>query len=316
MAFSLNSEVRQGIVAFTEKYGEVAPMPVGDIIARREVYEKLQRVIYAQLPFPDDVTMQDFETPAADGVNILLRWYAKKGSTPGSAVVYAHGGGMIGSTVEVYDGIVARYVSGSGVPFLSVEYRYAPEFQAPVPVTDCYAGLKWLVENAAEVGIDPRRVAIMGDSGGGGVAASLAIYARDRGGPGIAKQILIQPMLDDRNTVPDPLLVNFAPWTYDDNLTGWGALLGAKLGTEGVSPYGAAARLKDFTGLPPAFIEVGELDIFRNESIAYAQGLLSAGVSAELHVHPSVPHAYETFVPTADVSERSLNERRRIIRAL
>ncbi len=127
---------------------------------------------------------------------------------------------MILSNVSLYDGPVARYVSATGVPFLSVEYRYAPEFPAPTPVTDCYAGLRWLAANATELGIDPTRIAIMGDSGGGGVAASLAIHARYQGGWAIAKQVLIYPMLDDRNTTPDPDLVEFAVWTYDDNATG------------------------------------------------------------------------------------------------
>lgn len=197
------------------------------------------------------MTIQDFETTAEDGAALLLRWYRKEGSAPGSAVLYAHGGGMILSNVGLYDGPVARYVSATGVPFLSVEYRYAPEFPAPTPVTDCYAGLQWLAANAAELGVDPTRIAVMGDSGGGGVAASLAIYARDQGGPAIARQVLIYPMLDDRNTTPDPQLVPFATWTYDDNTTGWGALLGAAAGGSDVSPYGAAARLENLAQ-PPA----------------------------------------------------------------
>lgn len=202
------------------------------------------------------------------------------------------------------------------MPFLSVEYRYAPEFPAPTPVTDCYAGLQWLVAHAAELGVDPARIGIMGDSGGGGAAASLAVYARDRGGPAIARQILIYPMLDDRNTVPDPALDGFLTWSYDDNATGWGALLGDRLGGPDVTPYGAAARLEDFTGLPPAYIEVGELDIFRDEDIAYARRLLAAGVSTELHVHPYVPHAFEVLVPTAAVSSRSAADRHRVLRRL
>ena len=153
----------------------------------------------------------------------------------------------------------------------------------------------------------------MGDSGGGGVAASLAIFARDQGGPAIAKQILIYPMLDDRNTTPDPELVDFTTWTYDDNATGWGALLGDAAGGDDVSPYGAAARLEDFSGLPPAYIEVGELDIFREESVVYAKRLAAAGVSCELHVHPHVPHAFEAIVPSAAISQRSAADRHRVL---
>ena len=243
MPFSLDADVAKGLDDLTSRIGEIAPAAVGDIATRRNVHQRLQREIYSQLPVPDDVVIEDFETTTTDGANILLRWYVKRGPSSGSAVLYAHGGGMILSNVEIYDGIVSRYVSATAVPFLSVEYRYAPEFPAPTPVTDCYAGLKWLAAKAPALGVDPRRIAIMGDSGGGGVAASLAIFARDHAGPDVAKQVLIYPMLDDRNTTPDPKLAEFAPWTYDDNATGWGALLGADVGGPDVSPYGAAARL-------------------------------------------------------------------------
>ena len=316
MSFSLNPEIAEGLAALDEKFGEIEPMKVGDVTTRRAVYDALQRVILTQLPAPDDVTIEDHKTTAADGTQLLLRWYAKHDSNPGSAVVYMHGSGMICSSVDIYDVPVAQYVSATGVPILSVAYRKAPEFPAPIPVTDAYAGLEWLVGHAAELGVDPSRIAVMGDSGGGGVAASLAIYARDQGGPGIAKQILIYPMLDDRNTTSDPELTPFAPWTYEDNITGWSALLGSAVGGPDVSPYGAAARLKDFAGLPPAYIEVGELDIFRDECIAYAQGLLAAAVSTELHVHPAVPHAFEAFVPSAEISRRSAEDRHRTLKAL
>lgn len=140
--------------------------------------------------------------------------------------------------------------------------------------------------------MDRTRIALMGDSGGGGVAAGAAIAARDAGAP-VAKQILVYPMLDDRNLEPDPLLASTALWSYDQNYTGWKALLGDALGTAGVSPIAAPARLQDFAGLAPTYIEVGTMDIFRDESIAYAQSLLSAGVDTELHVHRGVPHGYD-----------------------
>ncbi|TDO51574.1 acetyl esterase/lipase [Kribbella sp. VKM Ac-2527] len=316
MPFSLDPEVAAGLETLSERIGEVEPMPVGDVMARRAVYDELQRVIHGMPPVPDDVTITDYKTSTEEGAQLLLRWYAKDNATPGSAVLYLHGGGMCLSSVEIYDAPVMRYVSATGVPFLSVEYRYAPEFPAPTPVIDCYRGLQWLVEHAATLGIDPQRVAIMGDSSGGGVAASLAIYARDQGGPAIAKQILVYPMLDDRNTTPDPLLTPFAPWTYDDNITGWTALLGSAVGRPDVSPYGAAARLRDFSGLPPAYIEVGELDIFRDESIDYARKLFSAGVSTELHIYPKVAHAFEAFVPDAAISKQAIENRTRAVRSL
>lgn len=314
MPFALDPEIAAGLAAL---FPEEAPLPaVGDVASRREGVEALQRTTHGSLPMPTDVTIRDLHTTADDGAELLLRWYTKDGASPGSAVLYAHGGGMILSTVEIYDGPVARHVSATGVPFLSVEYRYAPEHPAPTPVTDCHAGLRYLTGHAQELGVDPARIAIMGDSGGGGVAASLAIYARDQGGPAIAQQLLIYPMLDDRTVTPDAALVPTATWSYDDNVTGWGALLGDAAGGPDVSPYAAAARLEDFSGLPPAFLEVSELDIFRDETLAYAQRLLAAGVPTELHLYPAAPHAFEALVPTAAVSRRAVAERNRVIATL
>jgi acetyl esterase/lipase len=156
----------------------------------------------------------------------------------------------------------------------------------------------------------------MGDSGGGGLAAAAALMARARGGPAIARQILIFPMLDDRNTVLDPELAPFALWTYDDNATGWGALLGDATGGPDVAPYAAPARVVDPAGLPAAYIEVGQLDIFRDEDIAYAQRLSSAGVDVEFHLHPGVPHEFETLAPDSGVARRAIADRIRVLASL
>src|SRR5262249_8324626 len=150
----------------------------------------------------------------------------------------------------------------------------------------------------------PARIVVMGDSGGGGLAAAATLMARDRG-VAVARQILVYPMLDDRTTVPDPELVPFAGWSYDDNYTGWHALLGDAIGTDDVDPYAAPARATDLGGLPPTYIEVGELDIFRDESIEYARRLSNAGTSVELHVHPGCAHGFDRMNPDADVVRRA-----------
>jgi acetyl esterase/lipase len=184
-----------------------------------------------------------------------------------------------------------------------------------VPVEDSYAGLAWLASNARDLGVDPARIAVMGDSAGGGLAAGAALLARDRGTP-VARQILIYPMLDDRTTVPDPALVPYAGWSYDDNYTGWHALLGDAIGGPGVPEAAAPARARDLAGLPPAYIEVGELDIFRDEAIEYARRLSAVGVSAELHVHPGCPHGFDRVAPAADVVRRSRADRIRVLTSL
>jgi acetyl esterase/lipase len=156
----------------------------------------------------------------------------------------------------------------------------------------------------------------MGDSAGGGLAAGVTILSRDRGGPALSHQLLIYPMLDDRTTAPDPYLAPFAGWSYDDNATGWDALLGAGHEQRNIDPTGAPGRLKDARGLPPAYIEVGQLDIFRDEDLRYALTLSRAGVPVELHLHPGVPHEYDAIASDADVSRRAQADRDRVLRSL
>jgi acetyl esterase/lipase len=284
----------------------------GDWQALREVGNAGLAAMQAAVPDVTGVTRYDVEMTGYLGAPIKARLYQKEGSSRGSGLVYIHGGGMILGSMELYDKGVASYVAEAGVPMLSVDYRLAPEHPHPVPVEDCFAGLVWLHEHAAELGIDAARIGVMGDSAGGGLAAGTAILARARGVP-LARQLLIYPMLDDRTVAPDPELVSFALWTYDGNVTGWGALLGGKRGSRDVPAEAAPARLTEFRGLAPAYIEVGELDIFRDEDIEYARQLGRAGVSAELHVHPGVPHGFDAVGAATSVAVRSRADRIRAI---
>jgi acetyl esterase/lipase len=263
-----------------------------------------------------DVDMSDHTIVTPDGAHLLARWYHHPSIESTAAVLYLHGGGMILGSVPSFDGPVSRYVARSGVSMLSVEYRLAPEHPHPTPVEDAYAGLVWLASHATELGIDPARIAVMGDSAGGGLAAGVAILSRDRGGPAVARQLLIYPMLDDRTTTPDPQIAPLAGWSYDDNITAWNALLGEGHEQRAVEPTAAPGRLFDAAGLPPAYIEVGQLDVFRDEDIRYALTLSSAGVPVELHLHPGVPHEYDAIAFDADVSRRAQNDRERVLRSL
>jgi acetyl esterase/lipase len=316
MTFELDLEMAAAMAPMAAAMKDVSLPPAGDVAARRAMWEPVIGHANDAPGTPDDVTITDFHTVSYDGGEILLRWYAKDGVSPGSASLYLHGGGMILGSISLFDATLARYTSASGVPMLAVDYRLAPEFPYPAAVEDSYAGLEWLSAHAGELGVDPARIAVMGDSGGGGLAASVALVARDRGGPAITRQILIFPMLDDRNTTPDPELVPFALWTYDDNSTGWGALLGPSAGGPDTPAYAAPARLTDASGLPAAYIEVGQLDIFRDENIAYAQLLSQHGVDVEFHLHPGVPHEFETIAPEADVARRAVADRIRVLKSL
>jgi acetyl esterase/lipase len=314
VAFSYDPEFATVIEPLAAKLAAQAAAP-GDWQALRETGNAGVAAVLAALPDVTGVHATDVEIAGYQGATIAGRLYRRTGSEPGSAVAYFHGGGMVLGSMDLYDKIPATYVAETGVPILSVDYRLAPEHQHPVPVEDCYGGLAWLHEHAAGLGFDPARIAVLGESAGGGLAAATAILARDRGLP-LARQVLIYPMLDDRTVTPDPELVPFATWSYDDNLTGWSALLADQRGTDKVPPAAAPARLTDFRGLPPAYIEVGELDIFRDEDIEYARRLGVAGVSAELHVYPGLPHSFDVVGSAISAGRRSRADRVRVIQSV
>lgn len=319
MALGIDAQVLAELGPLLDAVGETQPLAIGDVDGRRVNGHRMFDYLASTLQPVPGVEVDKHTLTTADGATLALSWYHTPGHPPGSAVLYLHGGGMIFGLEHLgrfYDLAVRDYVAASGVPMLMVDYRIAPEHPDPTPVQDCYAALRWLAGNATTLGVDPARIAVMGDSAGGGLAAGVSLLARDRGGPTIAQQLLIYPMLDDRAATPDPQLLPFLTWTYDDNITGWAALLGEHAGTEAVSPYAAPARAADLAGLPDAYIDIGDLDIFRDEDIGYARRLADAGVATELHLHPGCPHAFEALARKADVSQRAIADRVRRLRTL
>jgi acetyl esterase/lipase len=315
VTYALDHDLMQAVMAMLGQASPPAPADRDDWRTLRANGEAGLARMEAALPDCPPVSRADYHATSHDGTSVLLRWYAPPGHDPsaaGPAAVYLHGGGMIMGTVALYDRWVAAYAADSGVPLLAVDYRRAPEHPHPAPVEDAYAGLAWLAAHAAELGVDPARIAVMGDSGGGGLAAAATLLARDRGLP-LARQILIYPMLDDRTTIPDPVLAPWAGWSYDDNYTGWHALLGDLIGHQDVPASAAPARAADLSGLPPTYIEVVELDIFRNEAIEYARRIALTGTSVELHVHPGCPHGFDRISAQADVVRRARADRLRVL---
>ena len=313
--YRLDPEIAAVLEPMAASAGEAPPIERGDWRALRErANTNLAFLATLNPPVSGAVSVQPLQITVDDGTDIAARWYKRSNERPGSAVVYAHGGGMIAGNLDVYDAVVAEYVAATGVPFLSVDYRLAPEAQGPRPARDVFAAVQWLSDLASELGVEPNRIAVMGDSGGGGVAASAAIIARDLG-VGLARQILIYPMLDDR-TLDAGAVAPFLTWTSDMNFTGWSARLGEQFGADGVLPASAPARLTNFRGLASAYIEVGDLDIFRSESVSYAQQLAAADVPIELHVHPGAPHGFERFAPASQLAQRAMHDRKRAIRSL
>ncbi len=248
---------------------------------------------------------RDVTIPGHDGDEIVVTIIQKEGRTgAGPGFFHTHGGGMIvGNRWLGVEGFLNWAESFNGV-IVTVEYRLAPEFPDPYPVEDCYAALVWTAEHADELGIDLGRLLIGGASAGGGLAAGTALLARDRKGPPLIGQLLIYPMLDDRDeSVSTQQIDGVGIWDRGSNVTGWSALLGDRRGTDDVSIYAAPARARDLSGLPPAYIDAGSAEVFRDEDVAYATKLWAAGVQAELHVFAGGFHGFDNFAPQTAVSQ-------------
>lgn len=225
-------------------------------------------------------------------------------------VLYVHSGGlMFGDRFSGAD-LVLDWVDGMGVVLVTVEYRLAPEFPDPYPREDCYRALEWVAANTGRLGIRRDRILLAGASSGGGIVAGMAMAARDRGGPAACGQVLDYPMLDDRGiTASTGQFDGVGVWDRISNETGWTALLGERRGGPDVSPYAAPARAHDLAGLPPAFLDVGAAEIFRDETIAFADRIWSAGGDAELHVWSGGFHAFDIFAPHTVLSRGMVRTR-------
>jgi acetyl esterase/lipase len=283
------------------------PLDLKDIPVARVKMKKMVTAMLAELPAVEGVTSEDQFAPGRlrDPAVRVRVYQPNDQSNKLPALYWIHGGGYVMGDIEQDDRLMKQLVNRIGCVAVSVDYRLAPEHPFPAPVEDCYAGLKWLFAHADELGVDPSRIAIGGASGGGGLAAGLALLVRDRGEMHPVFQLLIYPMIDDRNVTPasyaitDPRM-----WNRDSNRLGWRAYLGREGGGPDVSPYAAASRASDLKNLPPAYIPVGALDLFVDENIEYAQRLIQAGVPAELHVYPGAFHGFDLFAPAAKVSKQ------------
>lgn len=236
---------------------------------------------------------------------LICRPVAPAPAGTGRPVIYhVHGGGMVLGNNRVGVDSPLAWAKELDAVVVSVEYRLAPEHPHPAPVEDVYAGLVWTAEHAEEIGGDPERIVIAGASAGGGLSAGLALLARDRKGPRAIGQLLMCPMLDDRNESPSThQMAGLGVWDRTANETGWTALLGELRGGPDVPAYAAPARAEDLTGLPPAFLDVGSAETFRDEVVAYASRIWQAGGVAELHVWPGGFHGFDGFAPQAALSQ-------------
>ena len=222
-----------------------------------------------------------------------------RGRPGGPLLVYIHGGGMIMGGLDGEDGTCQMLADQLGAVVASVDYRKAPENPYPAAPEDCYAATSWVFDNAAELSIDASNIGIYGQSAGGGLTLAVVLMSKDRGGPSFSFMAPIYPMIDDRNvTASSKLVTDVGIWDRAGSIEAWGWYLGGKEADQ----YAAPARAKDLVGLPPAYIDVGELDMFRDEDIEFAKRLAEANVQVEFHLWPGAYHASEVFAPTAKLS--------------
>jgi acetyl esterase/lipase len=287
-------------------------MDLTDIV---EVRAQL-RAILDQMPRPElpvDVAVRDLAVPGPAGApEVAVRVYTPTGrSGPLPALLHIHGGGFVLGDLQVSHAACARTADEVGAVVVAVDYRLAPEHPFPAGAHDCYAVLCWMAAEADKLGIDPTRIAIGGESAGAGLAAALTLMARDQGGPALCCQLLEIPELDDRLDTPSMAAYVDTPlWNRPAAELSWKYYLGGSaidLSTADKPEYAAPARAADLSGLPPAYVSVSQFDPLRDEGIAYAQRLLQAGVSVELHCYPGTFHG-SAVAAEAAVTKRMVSE--------
>lgn len=295
----LDPEIREALRNLPQMDGfDFALLP-----AMRE--QRMSQLGAMQAQLSDRVERTDHLVPGRDGPDVAVRVHRPKDARGDLPCIYSiHGGGYVFGTHLMDDLRFDRWCQSLQCVGVSVDYRLAPETPYPGPLEDCYAGLAWTFAHAAELGIDRERIGICGASAGGGLAAALALLARDRGELPIRFQLLIYPMIDDR-LVTASSAWQVPIWTPKSNADGWRAYLGPLHGKEDVPAYAAPARATDLSGLPPAMVPVGALDGFLDEDVDYAMRLIHAGVPTELRVYPGGPHGFDALLPGTALARRA-----------
>ncbi len=281
------------------------------LVQTRAMFAQQRAELARRAPISPGVDCHNLFIPGPEGCPdlrlLVYRPHWARGPLP--AILHIHGGGYVLGAPEMNAQSNESLARELGCLVVSVDYRLAPETRFPGALEDCYCALQWLHQNSAQLLVDPHRVALKGESAGGGLAATLALLARDRGQFAVRHQHLVYPMIDDRAPANAHPHTGEFVWTADDNAFGWRSYLGCPPGSDHVSAYAAAARATHLAGLPPAFISTGALDLFLEDNLEYARRLMRAGVPVELHVYPGAYHGFD-LVSEAQVSKAHLRDQR------
>jgi acetyl esterase len=297
-----------------EVVGLLPSFDMSDVVAARALFEEMIAAMTVDIPGIEALLVEDRFVPGWEGEpEVKVRVYRPRDpsvTVPG--ILHIHGGGFIVGSIETEHAGAAMMAIDTGAVVVSVDYRLAPEHPFPSGQHDCFAALTFLAHSTAELGVDPARIAVVGSSAGGGLAAATALMARDLGGPALCFQMLHIPELDDRlETHSMRTFVDTPVWNRPLAVNSWQSYLGANV--EDVSPYAAPARAENLAGLPPAYISTAENDPLRDEGILYGLRLLQAGVSVELHQFPGTFHG-SALVTTAAISKRAQCESAVVLR--
>jgi len=286
----------------------VAMLPeinLADIVASRDQATEL----VSQLPpveVPETIQIREVAIPGRDGApDVRARVYAptEPSDTLRPGYVQIHGGGFVLGDLDTFEQAPVDIAAGLGAVVVAPDYRLAPEHPFPAGLEDCYATLEWLAANAGELGVDIDRIGVGGESAGGGLAASVALLARDRNGPALRFQLLDIPELDDRLDTPSMIeFVDTPLWNRPAAELSWKYYLSGAPDALGLQ-YAAPSRAENLAGLPPAFVSTCEFDPLRDEGLIYAQRLVAAGVRTELHLYPGTFHG-SSMVQGAAITRR------------
>jgi acetyl esterase/lipase len=295
---TMDSELREALAAISTGPGGL--FDLDDLEGARKELRAFAEAVAAN----DDpsVSVETYEETQSAAPPVPIRLFRpRSGSGPLPALLWFHGGGQILGYAAQEDAYLKQLSRAVGCIVASVDYRLAPEAPSPAGAEDGYLAYRWLRDQADHLGISAGRIGLAGASGGGCIAAAAALMIRDRGDPTPLFQSLNYPMLDDRNTTPSSReITDIGIWDRETNIRAWRIILGEQAGGAVVSSYSAPARAKDLAGLPPTFIAVGELDVFRDEDMDYASRLVVSGVPTDFHLYSGAYHAFDVLAPDSE----------------